>query len=55
MSTATLASQLRKRGLNGLIIDGLRTTRPDRRMVGFARTLRYLPLREDLFAGTAAG
>jgi regulator of RNase E activity RraA/2-keto-4-pentenoate hydratase/2-oxohepta-3-ene-1,7-dioic acid hydratase in catechol pathway len=48
VSTATLAYQLRRRGLNGLTMDGLRSTRPDRPMAGFARTLRYLPLREDL-------
>ena len=48
VSTATLASQLRKRGLNGLTLDGLRSTRPDLRMAGYARTVRYLPLREDL-------
>ena len=48
VSTATLASQLRKRGLNGLTLDGLRSTRPDVRMAGYARTVRYLPLREDL-------
>jgi len=55
VSTATLASQLRKRGLNGLTMDGLRTTKPGRRMTGFARTLRYLPLREDLFARYGGG
>jgi regulator of RNase E activity RraA len=55
VSTATLASQLRKRGLNGLTMDGLRTTKPGRRMAGFARTLRYLPLREDLFARYGGG
>ncbi len=54
VSTATLASQLRKRGLNGLTMDGLRSTRPGTRMAGYARTLRYVPLREDLSA-TAAG
>jgi 5-oxopent-3-ene-1,2,5-tricarboxylate decarboxylase / 2-hydroxyhepta-2,4-diene-1,7-dioate isomerase len=48
VSTATLASLLRKRGLNGLTLDGLRSTRPDLRMAGYARTVRYLPLREDL-------
>ena len=48
VSTATLASLLRKRGLNGLTLDGLRSTRPDTRMAGYARTVRYLPLREDL-------
>lgn len=55
VSTATLSSQLRKRGLNGLTMDGLRSTRPALRMVGFARTLRYLPLREDLSARLGGG
>jgi len=55
VSTATLASQLRKRGLNGLTMDGLRSTKPCQRMIGFAKTLRYLPLREDLFARYGAG
>jgi 2-keto-4-pentenoate hydratase/2-oxohepta-3-ene-1,7-dioic acid hydratase in catechol pathway/regulator of RNase E activity RraA len=55
VSTATLASQLRKRGMNGLTMDGLRTTKPGRRMIGFARTLRYLPLREDLSARFGGG
>jgi 5-oxopent-3-ene-1,2,5-tricarboxylate decarboxylase/2-hydroxyhepta-2,4-diene-1,7-dioate isomerase len=48
VSTATLASLLRKRGLNGLTLDGLHSTRPATRMAGYARTVRYLPLREDL-------
>ena len=48
VSTATLASLLRKRGMNGLTLDGLRSTRPDVRMAGHARTVRYLPQREDL-------
>jgi regulator of RNase E activity RraA/2-keto-4-pentenoate hydratase/2-oxohepta-3-ene-1,7-dioic acid hydratase in catechol pathway len=50
VSTATLAAVARKRGLNGLTLDGLRSTRPERRMAGYARTVRYLPLREDLSA-----
>ena len=48
VATATLASQLRRRGLDGLIMDDLESTRPDVRMVGCARTIRYLPRREDL-------
>jgi regulator of RNase E activity RraA/2-keto-4-pentenoate hydratase/2-oxohepta-3-ene-1,7-dioic acid hydratase in catechol pathway len=48
VSTATLASLLRKRGLNGLTLDGLCSTRPEQKMAGYARTVRYLPLREDL-------
>jgi 2-keto-4-pentenoate hydratase/2-oxohepta-3-ene-1,7-dioic acid hydratase in catechol pathway/regulator of RNase E activity RraA len=49
VSTATLSSQLRKRGIDHHTIAGLRPTRPDLRLLGFARTLRYLPLREDVF------
>jgi 2-keto-4-pentenoate hydratase/2-oxohepta-3-ene-1,7-dioic acid hydratase in catechol pathway/regulator of RNase E activity RraA len=57
VSTATLASQLRKRGFNHLTLDRLLTTRPSQKMAGFARTLRYVPFREDLFAqyGTTVG
>ena len=56
--TATLASQLRKRGYNSVTLDRLHTTRPAAKMAGFARTLRYVPFREDLFAqygGTLSG
>lgn len=49
VATATLSSQMRKRGLNNVSIDGLQGTRPDRKVVGVARTLRYVPNREDLF------
>ncbi|WP_322766828.1 fumarylacetoacetate hydrolase family protein [Frankia sp. Cr1] len=55
VSTATLSSQLRKRGLQGVTLDGLRPTRPELRLVGVAQTLRYLPLREDLFPARATG
>ncbi|MET3810528.1 fumarylacetoacetate hydrolase family protein [Arthrobacter sp. UYEF3] len=53
--TATLSSQLRKRGLNNVSIDGLSSTRPDKRIVGLARTLRYVPNREDLFKTHGGG
>ena len=55
VATATLAAVARKRGLNGLTLDGLHSTRPDHKMAGYARTVRYLPLREDLFAAHGAG
>jgi 2-keto-4-pentenoate hydratase/2-oxohepta-3-ene-1,7-dioic acid hydratase in catechol pathway/regulator of RNase E activity RraA len=55
VSTATLSAQLRKRGINHHVIAGLRPTRPDLRLVGFARTLRFLPLREDVFARLGSG
>ncbi|GAA1447503.1 fumarylacetoacetate hydrolase family protein [Leifsonia poae] len=55
VATATLSSQLRKRGLNNVSIDGLTTTHPDARIVGTAKTLRYLPNREDLFESHGGG
>ncbi|MDJ0348038.1 fumarylacetoacetate hydrolase family protein [Cryobacterium sp. PH29-G1] len=55
VGTATLSSQLRKRGLNNVSIDGLQSTRPSRRLVGLARTLRFIPNREDLFTSHGGG
>ncbi len=55
VATATLAAVTRKRGLNGLALDGLRSTRPELKMAGYARTVRCLPLREDLFAAHGGG
>ena len=55
VATATLAAVLRKRGLNTLTLDGLRSTRPEQKMAGYARTVRYLPLREDLSAAQEKG
>jgi regulator of RNase E activity RraA len=49
VSTATLASQLFKRRLDGCMLDGLRCTHGGAKVVGTAKTLEYLPLREDLF------
>jgi 2-keto-4-pentenoate hydratase/2-oxohepta-3-ene-1,7-dioic acid hydratase in catechol pathway/regulator of RNase E activity RraA len=48
VSTATLTTQLQKRGIRNPFLAGLRPTRPDLRLVGFAHTLRYVPLREDV-------
>jgi regulator of RNase E activity RraA len=55
VGTATLSSQLRKRGLNNVSIDGLTSTQPGKRLVGLARTLRFIPNREDLFARFGGG
>jgi 2-keto-4-pentenoate hydratase/2-oxohepta-3-ene-1,7-dioic acid hydratase in catechol pathway len=55
VGTATLSAQLRKRGFNNVSIDGLASTRPEARLVGRARTLRYLPNREDLFESHGGG
>ncbi len=55
VGTATLSAQLRKRGLNNVSIDGLKSTRPELRIAGTARTLRYVPNREDLFKAHGGG
>jgi 5-oxopent-3-ene-1,2,5-tricarboxylate decarboxylase / 2-hydroxyhepta-2,4-diene-1,7-dioate isomerase len=52
---AGLSGQLRKRGLNDVTIDGVRPIHPDRKVVGTARTLRFVPHREDLFASHGGG
>lgn len=52
---AALSQQLRKRGLNNVTIDGVRPVHPDAKLVGTARTLRFVPGREDLFAAHGGG
>lgn len=46
---ASLSQQMRKEGLNNVSIDGVRTTSAGTKMVGLAKTLRFVPNREDLF------
>lgn len=49
VSTATLTTQLFKRGLRNTYIQGIRLLNPNApTMVGEAYTLRYIPAREDL-------
>ncbi len=55
VAVATLSAQLRRRGLDTVTIDGVHPLRPGTRFVGRARTLRYLPLREDLFRERGGG
>ncbi|WP_438353633.1 fumarylacetoacetate hydrolase family protein [Microbacterium sp. CJ88] len=52
---AALSAQLRKRGLDHVTIDGVRSTHPETKLVGIATTLRFVPLREDLFASHGGG
>lgn len=52
---AGLSQELRRRGLNSVSIDGVRPTRPGSKLVGTAKTLRFLPYREDLFASHGGG
>jgi len=55
VSTATLSSQLRKRGYDDVSIDGVRSNQPGARLIGRARTLRFVPFRPDLFADHGGG
>ena len=48
VSTATLSVHLARRGISNPFIAGLHPTRPDMRLLGYAYTLRYVPLREDV-------
>lgn len=48
VSTATLTMQLLKRGFRNTFLTGVVPVRPDLRLVGYAFTLRYVPMREDL-------
>ena len=57
---AGLSAQLRKRGLDNVHIDGVRPLHPASpdgavKLVGTARTLRFVPNREDLFASHGGG
>ncbi len=47
-STATISSVLRKHGYNGMYLEGLLPLHPEKRMVGRAFTLRFVPTRPDL-------
>lgn len=48
VSTATITSQLQRRGLRNCFLNGLQPTRPGTRLLGYAHTVRYVALREDL-------
>lgn len=48
VSTATLSSQLYRRGFRQMVMRGVLPLRPDLRLAGRALTLRYIPAREDL-------
>lgn len=53
--TAGLSAQLRKRGHLACFIDGVSVNIPGTKLVGTARTLRFVPFREDLFASHGGG
>ncbi len=55
ISAATLTHQLQMRGIRSTFMSGLKPLHPEKRMVGRARTLRYVALREDQQARLAGG
>lgn len=55
VGTATLSVQLRKRGYTDVFLEGVHANRPGARVVGRARTLRFIPFRPDLFARKGGG
>ena len=48
VSTATLAAVRRSAGIRSTFMSGLAPIKHGQRMVGRARTLRFVPIREDL-------
>lgn len=55
LATATLTHQLQMRGIRSTFLSGLKPLHPHKRMVGRARTLRYVALREDMQRELAGG
>ncbi len=52
---ASLSSQLRKRGLNNVAVGGVHAMPGSGKLVGAAKTLRFVPNREDLFKSHGGG
>ena len=48
VSTATITSQLQRRGVQNCFLSGLRPLNEGQRMIGYAHTLRYVPARPDV-------
>jgi 5-oxopent-3-ene-1,2,5-tricarboxylate decarboxylase/2-hydroxyhepta-2,4-diene-1,7-dioate isomerase len=53
--TAGLSAQLRSRGLDNIVIEGVAPLKPGSKIVGTAKTLRFVPNREDLFKSHGGG
>ncbi|MEG3615240.1 fumarylacetoacetate hydrolase family protein [Isoptericola haloaureus] len=52
---AALSAQLRSRGLDDVTVDGVVPLHPGQKLVGTARTLRFVPNRPDLFRAHGGG
>lgn len=55
VAVATLSVQLRNRGYNEVSFDGVSPLTPGSKIIGTARTLRYIPYRKDLFETMGGG
>lgn len=55
LSVATITHQLQGRRIRSTFLSGLKPLLPNQRMVGRARTLRYVALREDRLPELSAG
>ncbi|HSB85562.1 MAG TPA: hypothetical protein VLD86_04600 [Ilumatobacteraceae bacterium] len=55
VSTATLTGQLQRKGIRSAFFSGLKPIKPGQRMLGYAHTLRYVPIREDLASQYTSG
>jgi len=55
VATATLTMVLQQKGIRSTFFSGLKPTNPQKRMLGYALTLRYVPMREDLRAELGGG
>ncbi|SIN69573.1 fumarylacetoacetate hydrolase family protein [Agromyces cerinus] len=55
VAVATLSVALRKRGYHDIFIEGVASTHPGDRIVGRAKTLRFIPFRPDLFQSHGGG
>lgn len=55
VAVATLSVALRKRGYHDVFIEGVHAQRPGTRILGRAKTLRFVPFRPDLFAAHGGG
>lgn len=55
VAVATLSVALRKRGYHDIFIEGVSSNHPGARLLGRAKTLRFIPFRPDLFAAHGGG
>ena len=55
VAVATVSAALRRRGYTDVFIDGVGSNKPGARILGTAKTLRFIPFRPDLFAAHGGG